>query len=109
MADEMTKDETINALEADLDELRKQLAAAKAENEKLERENNQLLDTLIAAGFIGDGTQIIGDKRYEELVKAELDLRETNQQLAAAKKRVEELESRIVEGKDGEKAGNAKS
>ncbi len=39
--------------------------------EQLEAENNKLLDTCLAAGFIGNGTQIIGDKRYEELVAAE--------------------------------------
>jgi len=42
-----------------------------AEVKRLEKENNHLLDTCLAAGFIGHGTQIIGDKRYKELVKAE--------------------------------------
>jgi len=37
----------------------------------LKNERDKLTDTLIATGFIGNGTQIIGDKRYEELIKAE--------------------------------------
>lgn len=41
---------------------------------KLETENSRLLDTCLAAGFIGNGTQIIGDKRYAELLKAETTL-----------------------------------
>ena len=39
--------------------------------EHIEAENKKLLDSGIAAGFIGNGTQIIGDKRYKELVAAE--------------------------------------
>ena len=40
-----------------------------------ESDNDRLLDTMLAAGFIGNGTQIVGDKRYEELCKAEKDLK----------------------------------
>lgn len=39
--------------------------------DRAEAENGKLLDTIMAAGFIGQGTQIIGDKRYEELKRAE--------------------------------------
>lgn len=38
---------------------------------KLQVENKRLLDTCLAAGFIGKGTQIIGDRRYEELLTCE--------------------------------------
>ena len=41
--------------------------------DRAEAENGKLLDTIMAAGFIGQGTQIIGDKRYEELKRAEAD------------------------------------
>ena len=47
------------------------LDRAEARLKELEVENGKLLDTLIAAGFIGQGTQIIGDKRYKELIVAE--------------------------------------
>ena len=43
----------------------------RAENERLERDNNHLTDTLIAAGFIGHGTEVVGVK-YHEKLKAEL-------------------------------------
>ena len=39
--------------------------------DRVEAENGKLLDIIMAAGFIGQGTQIIGDKRYEELMIAE--------------------------------------
>ena len=42
----------------------------------LEAENDQLTTTCLAAGFIGDGTQIIGDKRYEQLIATEAKVQE---------------------------------
>lgn len=39
--------------------------------EQLEAENKKLLDICIAGGFIGQGTQLIGDERYKELIAAE--------------------------------------
>ena len=42
-----------------------------AKNKELEAERDRLLDTCLAAAFIGNGTQIVGDKRYEELLQAE--------------------------------------
>lgn len=40
----------------------------------LKEERDKLTDTLMAAGFIGAGTQIIGDMRYKELLDAENEL-----------------------------------
>ena len=39
----------------------------RAENERRERDNNHLTDMLIAAGFIGQGTEIVGVKYHEKL------------------------------------------
>ena len=44
---------------------------AEAEISKLKAENERLLDTCIAGGFIGNGTQLIGDERYKRLLAAE--------------------------------------
>lgn len=51
-------------METRLDERAGQIKKLKAENEKL-------LETLLAAGFLGNGTQLIGDMRYRELVDKE--------------------------------------
>lgn len=37
----------------------------------LEDENVKLLETCLAAGFLGNGTQIVGDTRYKQLCDAE--------------------------------------
>lgn len=67
-AESAQKTVAITALEIIRDNLQ-------AENKWLRRENNQLLDICLAAGFIENGTQIIGDKRYEELIEAEIELK----------------------------------
>lgn len=38
---------------------------------ELTKENTKLLDNWLSAGFIGNGTQIIGEKRYNELIEKE--------------------------------------
>jgi len=63
--------ERISQLQADLDRMGKEI-------ECLNRENDQLVETCLAAGFIGKGTTIIGDKRYEELVEAEIKNKQLN-------------------------------
>jgi len=60
-----------NAIVTSTKPLKEQIDQLQAEVERLEKENNHLLDTCFAACYIGKGTQIIGDKRYKELVKAE--------------------------------------
>lgn len=49
----------------------KKLKEAAARIAQLEAKNGKLLNVCIAGGFIGTGTQIIGDKRYEELLEKE--------------------------------------
>ena len=39
--------------------------------DEAETAKNKLLDTCLAAGFIGHGTQIVGDTRYRQLREAE--------------------------------------
>lgn len=74
-----------------------ELATLRLENKQLQTENNRLIDTLMAAGFIGQGTQIIGDKRYEELMVAESKLKELQGALSYIKDILEAATARPKE------------
>ena len=53
--------------------------------EQLQADNEEMADMLIAGSFLGRGTQLIGDMRYQELLKAEAE----NKDLKEARKKPE--------------------
>jgi len=55
---------------------------------ELQTENEKMADMLIAGSFLGRGTQLIGDMRYQELLKAEAE----NKDLKEARKKPEPTE-----------------
>jgi len=56
--------------------------------EQLQADNEEMADMLIAGSFLGRGTQLIGDMRYQELLKAEAE----NKDLKDARKKPEPTE-----------------